>query len=191
MKTFWIRLVALLMLVLFGCRPSGAELDAAPLEAQEAASQPALAVALPDSPTQGDTTQMTASASTPAASGLENFIEKAKADLAQRLSIPVTQISLVDAKAVVWPDSSMGCPQPDMLYKQVPADGALIVLQVEKKVYEYHVGGSRGLFLCEKVYKDPSTPPKIDLTNRSPLAPDKNNSTPPAPDNGIPPGEGQ
>jgi hypothetical protein len=116
---------------------------------------------------------------TPAASGLESIIAKAKEDLAQRLSISVIQISLVEATEVVWPDSSMGCPQPGMLYKQVPQDGALIVLKVDENVYEYHVGGNRGLFLCEKVYKDPNPPPTLDI----------NILTPPTPDNSIPPGE--
>lgn len=117
---------------------------------------------------------MTPSASTPTASGMEGLIDKAKQDLAQRLSIPLDQINLVEATAVVWPDSSMGCPQPGMAYLQVPQDGALIILQAEGNTYEYHRGGSRGLFLCEKNPKNPEPPAKIDLT-------------PPTPDNSIPP----
>ena len=89
---------------------------------------------------------------------------------------------VVDVGEVLWPDASLGCPQPGMKYKQVPQDGALIILQVAGKVYEYHVGGGRGLFLCEQVYKDPNPPAKIDLNTLTP---------PPIPDNSIPPGEGQ
>ncbi|HKZ71122.1 MAG TPA: hypothetical protein VJ020_13640 [Anaerolineales bacterium] len=116
--------------------------------------------------------------------GLESLIVEAKQDLAQRLSISVTRISLVKAEVVVWPDSSLGCPQPGMLYKQVPEDGALVILLVEGNVYEYHIGGSRGLFLCEKVYKDPNPPPQLDLYNLTP----QRTTPPPAPDNSIPPG---
>jgi hypothetical protein len=191
MKLYWMSFVFLFMLILTGCGPASVESAAAPAEAQEAASQPVLSVATPASPAQGDTTQMPPSSSTPAASGLENFIEKAKADLAQRLSISATQISLKEAKAVVWPDASMGCPQPGMSYKQVPADGASIVLQVGETVYEYHVGGSRGLFLCEKAYKDPNPPPKIDIFNLTPPSSGKNKPIYPTPDNSIPPGENQ
>jgi hypothetical protein len=122
---------------------------------------------------------MNPSSPTPSASGLEGLIEKAREDLAQRLSISPDQISLVEAAGVVWPDSSMGCPQPGMQYLQVPEDGALIILQADGNMYEYHRGGRRGLFLCEKKYKNPSPPPQIDIT---PL-------TPPAPNNSIPPGE--
>lgn len=130
---------------------------------------------------------MTPSLTTPVDPGLQSLVEMAKEDLAQRLSIPVAQINLTEAKAVVWPDTSMGCPQPGMAYLQIPEDGALIVLQVNGISYEYHNGGNRGLFLCEKTYKDLNPPAKIDLFN---LTPSK--SDPPAtPDNSIPPGEDQ
>jgi hypothetical protein len=61
-----------------------------------------------------------------------------------------------------------------MAYLQVPEDGALIILQVGGVVYEYHNGGSRGLFLCEKVHKDPNPPPQLDINNLTPSTPDKN-----------------
>ena len=118
--------------------------------------------------------------STPAP-GMETLIDQAKEDLAQRLSIEITEISLVEAREVVWPDASLGCPQPGMKYKQVPEDGALIVLQAQGVKYEYHSGGSRELFLCEMVFKNLEKPPQIDITKH----------TPPAPDNSIPPGEDQ
>ena len=92
-------------------------------------------------------------------SGIESVIEKAKDDLAQRLAISVAQITLVEAKEVVWPDSSLGCPQPGMEYLQVPEDGAQILLQAQEKVYDYHVGGARGLFLCENASGSPYPPP--------------------------------
>jgi hypothetical protein len=80
---------------------------------------------------------------------MENLVTQAKKDLADRLSIPVEQIEVLEARPVVWPDASLGCPQSDMRYKQVRMDGALIRLQAEGQLYEYHSGGSRGLFLCQ------------------------------------------
>jgi hypothetical protein len=73
-----------------------------------------------------------------------------------------------------------------MAYLQIPEDGALIILQARETSYEYHNGGNRGLFLCEKSYKDPSPPPQIDLFN---LTPSKSDPPPTTPDNSIPPGE--
>ena len=133
-------------------------------------------------PDQGDSTQMPPSAITPADAGLQDLIEKAKADLAQRLSVSVNEIILLEATSVVWPDASLGCPQPGMAYIQVPEDGLLIRLQAGNQIYPYHSGGFRDPFLCEQIYKDPNPPPKIDFFNLTPSG-----ST--TPDNSIPPGE--
>jgi len=77
------------------------------------------------------------------------------------------------------------------LFLQVPEDGALIILQVEGINYDYHAGGSRGVFLCELVTKDPNVPPMLDIQNLTPSSEDKNISSPTTPDNSIPPGEDQ
>jgi hypothetical protein len=106
----------------------------------------------------------TPTAPSPIEHELDTLIQSAKEDLAQRLSIIVEQIEVVEARSVVWPDASLGCPQPGMQYKQVPYDGALIRLRAEGRVYDYHSGGARGLFLCEQPSGTPkSTPPKLDL----------------------------
>jgi hypothetical protein len=149
-----------------------------------------LSTPMPVSPTQGDT-EMTPSPSIPVDAGLQNLIDKAIADLAQWLSIPPTEITLVEATPVIWPDSSLGCPQPGMAYTQVQQDGLLIRLQASNQIYEYHSGGIRDPFLCVKMVKDPNPPPQIDLFNLTPPAPNSTPGTAPTPDNGIPPGEDQ
>jgi len=121
--------------------------------------------------------------------GMESLIEQAKNDLAGRLSISTTEISLVEVREVVWPDSSLGCPQPGMEYLQVPEDGALILLKAQEVLYEYHNGGSRGLFLCEKKFKDPYPHPKLEIDLQTPSPVERQDLQPPAPDNSIPPGE--
>ena len=78
------------------------------------------------------------------------MVSLAKQDLAQRLSIGVEQIEVLEARFAVWPDTSLGCPQPGMAYLQVQRDGSLIRLSVEGRVYEYHSGAGRPLFLCEQ-----------------------------------------
>ena len=97
-------------------------------------------------------------------SNLEDLVKQAKEDLSIRLSISSQQIEVIEAKAVVWPDASLGCPLPNMRYKQVPVDGCLIRLLIGEEVYEYHSGGTRGLFLCEQILQSQKdTPPQIDL----------------------------
>jgi hypothetical protein len=81
-------------------------------------------------------------------SELENLIETAKRDLAQRLSIPILQIKLVDAQKVVWSDSSLGCPKEGMAYAQVLTSGYLILLEYANKPYEYHAGKGSEVFYC-------------------------------------------
>ena len=99
---------------------------------------------------------------------LEPLVAKAVQDLSERLGIDVDQIKVASAEMVVWPDTSLGCPQPGMKYRQVPMDGALIQLTVEGKVYEYHSGGGRDPFLCEQVIKTKPTSPQIDLLKITP-----------------------
>jgi hypothetical protein len=91
----------------------------------------------------------------------QDQVTQAKEDLAQRLSVDVSQIELLEVKPVVWPDGALGCPQPGMAYIQVQQDGLLIRLQTGKATYNYHSGGGRGPFLCEKATGDakPFPPP--------------------------------
>ena len=70
-------------------------------------------------------------------------------DLSQRLGIPGDQIRVSDVRAVTWPDSSLGCPQPDMMYAQMLQDGYLISLNVAGTPYFYHSGPDQMPFLCE------------------------------------------
>jgi hypothetical protein len=69
--------------------------------------------------------------------------------LADTLSLTAAEIELLDARAVVWPDGSLGCPQPDMMYPQVQVEGIVIRLRAGGKEYQYHGGGRREPFLCE------------------------------------------
>lgn len=111
---------------------------------------PTLVPIVPPTSTQGVRSEMSGTP-TPTPSNLEaeQIVLQAKQDLAKQLSISIDQISLVEAQEVTWPDSSLGCPQPGMMYLQVLVDGYLIRLRASGKVYEYHSGGNRPPFLCQ------------------------------------------
>ncbi len=82
--------------------------------------------------------------------GLLPLVDQARADLAGRLGVEPGSITLVSAELVEWPDASLGCPQPGMVYAQIPADGSLIILSHGGAEYRYHTGGDRFVpFLCE------------------------------------------
>lgn len=86
---------------------------------------------------------------TPTDPALQKLVDQAKADLAARLGLKPEQIALLELAAVVWPDSSLGCPQPGMAYTQVLQDGLRIRLGVGQSVYQYHTGAGRGPFFCQ------------------------------------------
>jgi hypothetical protein len=83
-------------------------------------------------------------------------VQQAMADLASRLGIDSTEITVVRVVEVDWPDGSLGCPQPGMAYRQVLTNGSFIQLQVNDQTYNYHSGGSRAPFLCTS--KDEALP---------------------------------
>ena len=103
---------------------------------------------VPAQPPQGDSTPMTPAIPSPA-SGLENLVQGAKADLAQRLSISTDQISLVEATEMEWSDSSLDCPQPDMSYLQVITPGYRILLETNGTQYEYHSNRDAYVVFCD------------------------------------------
>jgi hypothetical protein len=80
--------------------------------------------------------------------GLHPFIEFAVDDLAGRMGVDPGTITTHAAVLVVWSDASLGCPQPDMRYPQVPVDGSAIELEHGGRYYLYHSGGGRKPFLC-------------------------------------------
>lgn len=90
------------------------------------------------------------------------LVVQAKQDLADRLGVSLEKIEVLSFEAVVWPDASLGCPQPGMEYIQVPMDGALIRLSIEGHEYDYHSGGNRGVFLCENSLKSTQDSLKIN-----------------------------
>ena len=92
------------------------------------------------------------------------LVSTAVNDLAARLEVPPESITLVKFEAVTWGDASLGCPDPDMAYIQVPVDGALIVLQAGETLYEYHSGGTSPPFLCEPGRSSKEIPPGLEIT---------------------------
>ncbi len=79
-------------------------------------------------------------AATPPAipAGAQASVEGARADLAGRLGMPVDQVQVVQVEEVEWPDASLGCPEPGMMYAQVVTPGYRIILDAEGQEYKYH-----------------------------------------------------
>ncbi len=84
-------------------------------------------------------------------------VEQAKADLAERLSVDVNTIEVVESQSVTWRDGSMGCAEPGMMYPQVLVPGMRILLSVDGQAYEYHSGNDRAPFFCENPAENSTT----------------------------------
>ena len=100
-------------------------------------------------------------------------VERARADLAGRLDVPVQEVTVVERVEKTWPDGSLGCPQPGMNYTQALVEGSLLVLEVDGKRYNYHAGGGRGYFLCERLKLVPGgVGPGVDVPPGEPKKPE-------------------
>lgn len=90
----------------------------------------------------------------PPAGGVTNeapasLVAEMTADLSGRLGIGEAAISVHSAESVVWPDGSMGCPQPGMMYTMALVPGYRVVLEAGGELYDYHASERGGFILCE------------------------------------------
>jgi len=81
--------------------------------------------------------------------GSEDAIAAALDDLTGRLAVDKGAVEIVAVEKRMWSDTSLGCPQPGMMYAQVITPGFLIQLKACGKAYTYHASLNRAV-LCEK-----------------------------------------
>lgn len=137
----WIILIGVCALALSGCAsaPSGGGNE--PMETLSPPNQEHF----PTQP-QEDAPENTP---TPFPPNLQNVIAVATDDLAKRLSVSSSQIDLIGAIGVIWPDTSLGCPQPGASHNQVLTEGFLIRLEADNRIYQYHTDASGQVVFCE------------------------------------------
>jgi len=151
MKRHWISLITLLGLVLASCgtlqnngqneNPVLQETLSAPMADPQAATEqpPSPTSSMPDVPIQNAENVTFA---------LREITEKTKADLVKQFGVDTNQIRVIEARAVAWPDASLGCPQPEMAYAQVITPGYWVLLEADGKQYPYHTDQNGQIILC-------------------------------------------
>lgn len=77
-----------------------------------------------------------------------DMVALAQRRLAEDLDLPTSRMRLVELTAMTWPDTSLGCPQPDATYRQQPVDGYRIVLSAGDDEYIFHADFN-GLIPCD------------------------------------------
>jgi hypothetical protein len=76
------------------------------------------------------------------------IVQEAQRDLATRLGIDISAVTIVSVVAQEWRDSSLGCPAPGMAYLTVITPGYQVVLEAQGESYTYHTDMSRNFVLC-------------------------------------------
>ena len=80
------------------------------------------------------------------------LVERARQDLAARLGVDPEAVQTGWVRPTVWPDASLGCPKPDMVYAQVETPGYEIELEANGKTYRYHAEGHARVKLSGNPY---------------------------------------
>ena len=68
--------------------------------------------------------------------------------LARELGRDPAEVAVAEATAVDWPDSSLGCPRPGMMYLQVVTPGYRIRLVCAGREYVFHTDLGRRAVRC-------------------------------------------
>lgn len=87
---------------------------------------------------------------TPRASGSslpDSITDPIVADAATRMEVAATDVIVVSAVAVTWPDRGLGCPLPGVNYPQVPVDGYQVVVDAGGQRLDYR-GSGEDFRLC-------------------------------------------
>lgn len=75
-------------------------------------------------------------------------VKEAIAAEAERRGVAPDEVSVVEYADVTWPDGSIGCPQPGMMYTQALLPGRRLLLEVQGEVASYHSGGGPAFGYC-------------------------------------------
>ena len=79
---------------------------------------------------------------------LEQTAQQAQLAHARTRNIDPSEIEILDARAVTWSDSAVGCPRPGVFYTQMLVEGYRVVISVNGEPAYYHSARGRLPFLC-------------------------------------------
>ena len=91
-----------------------------------------------------------APSSIPTGTAQQKMVDLAVAQLAKETGLDPARITVVEVKAVIWRDASLGCPKPGIDYIQVETPGFNIQLKAGEQVYSYHANETGRVIRCER-----------------------------------------
>lgn len=76
----------------------------------------------------------------------DDILDRVLADA--RTQLGTDDLDVLVGETVTWPDGSLGCPEPGMMYTQALVDGYQIVVSDGTTELDYRVGAGGGFRLC-------------------------------------------
>jgi hypothetical protein len=70
------------------------------------------------------------------------------ADAARRFAVDESAVVVSEAEQVTWPDGSLGCPQPGMMYTQVLVPGYRLTARTAGGSMRYHADSRGNVATC-------------------------------------------
>jgi hypothetical protein len=83
------------------------------------------------------------------------------ADAAKRFNVPESSVVVARAEQVTWPDGSLGCPEPGMMYTQALVPGFRVVAKTSAGELSYHTDSSGTVRNC-RVHEGPEPPQSLE-----------------------------
>jgi hypothetical protein len=89
---------------------------------------------------------------------MQPMIEQIRADAAQRAGVALDDVKVLTIESVTWPDGSLGCPEPGMMYTQALVRGHRVRVDVAGTTLLYHTGTQSTFVHCPpERAQDPSS----------------------------------
>jgi len=82
------------------------------------------------------------------------MLEQVVADAASGAGVDASEVQVVTAEAVTWPDGALGCPEPGMMYTQALVPGFRVVVEINGEELHFHASESGDFAFCD----DPQPP---------------------------------
>lgn len=67
-------------------------------------------------------------------------------------------VLVLESVAITWPDGSLGCPEPGVMYTQALVDGYRVILGLDDETFDYHLNDNGAFVLCDIVLPDGGAP---------------------------------
>jgi hypothetical protein len=77
-----------------------------------------------------------------------SIVDPIVAEIAGLAGVGVGQVTVVSAEAITFPDGSLGCPEPGMLYTQALVDGYKVVATAAGQTFDYRGTGPGAFRRC-------------------------------------------